>query len=233
MRISILDLTEHPLPLLEGLPTVGAQISAWLGPALPEAALTAHSINSEAAPLPEVGDFDGLVVSGSELGVYDDVAWQAPLRRLLLEVRDAGKPVFGICFGHQIMADVYGGKAELADKGTVVGARRFSTPDGEVDAHVWHKDQVTRVPPGARVTMFADHCPVGGLDYDFPARSVQFHPEYSESHLRELFARGRDLFLSGYEADGAITSFEGAQVRRDLMAHEVAGFFRQHAHAET
>lgn len=115
--------------------------------------------------------------------------------------RDHAKPVFGICFGHQIMADVYGGKAEKAEIGNVVGARGFDYGGSSVDAFVWHQDQVTQVPPSARVTGSADHCPVGALDYDFPARSVQFHPEYRASHLRELFVRGRDVFLAPQEAD--------------------------------
>ena len=228
MRIAILDLTEHPLPLLEGMPNVGQQIVAWLGPALPEADLVTFAINAGGAALPDVSDFDGLVLSGSELGVYDDVPWRQPLRDLVQASKEAGKPIFGICFGHQLMADVFGGKAELADKGTVVGARQFTTEAGVVDAHVWHKDQVTAVPPGARVTMSASHCPVGGLDYDFPARSVQFHPEYTEAHLRELFSRGRDKFLSGEEADGAVASFEKSDVARNLMAKETAEFFRSH-----
>ena len=73
MRIAILDLTEHPLPLLEGMPNVGQQIVAWLGPALPEADLVTFAINAGGAALPDISDFDGLVLSGSELGVYDDV----------------------------------------------------------------------------------------------------------------------------------------------------------------
>ena len=232
MKIAVLDLTEHPLPLLDGMPNVGHQIIAWLSPALPEADLVSYPVNADAAALPDVGDFDGLVVSGSELGVYDDVPWQQPLRDLLRASKRAGKPIFGICFGHQVMADVFGGKAELADTGTVVGARRFETPDGAIDAHVWHKDQVSKVPPGAKVTMSAAHCPVGALEYDFPARSVQFHPEYTQAHLRELFKRGRDKFLKGEEADAAVASFGTADVKADLAAKDTAAFFRENL-AET
>ena len=67
--------------------------------------------------------------------------------------------------------------------GQVVGARRFTVDGVERDAHVWHQDQVFEVPPGARVTGSAEYCPVGMLDYDFPAFSMQFHPEYSRAYL--------------------------------------------------
>lgn len=228
MKIAILDMTEHPEDLLHGMPPVGTQIIAWLGPFMPDDQLKAYAINAKGAALPGVDDFDGLLVSGSEKGVYDDTPWDKPLRTLLTQTQAAGKPIFGICYGHQIMADTFGGKAELSEVGNVVGARSFVTPGGPVDAHVWHKDQVTQVPPGASVTMSAAHCPVGGLEYDFPAKSVQFHPEYTEAHLRELFKRGRDLFLKGDEADAAVKTFEKATVARDLMARETAAFFHAH-----
>ena len=225
MKIAILDLTEHPEDLLDGLPTVGTQITDWLSPFMTDDELVAYSVNAKGEPLPTVDAFDGLLVSGSEKGVYDDTPWNKPLRALLEETQAARKPIFGICYGHQIMADTFGGKAEKAGIGNVVGARTFETANGPLDAHVWHQDQVTRVPPNATVTMSAAHCPVGGLDYEFPAKSVQFHPEYTQDHLRELFKRGRDLFLKGEEADGAVQSFAQANVARDLMARETAEFF--------
>lgn len=226
MRIALLELTLHPLPLLEGLPRTAQQIRAWLEPHLPEARFsTVDVVDGEA--LPQLGVFDGVVVGGSEFGVYDDTEWMRPLRDFLELCRDHAKPVFGICFGHQIMADVYGGKAEKAEIGNVVGARSFDYGGTSVDAFVWHQDQVTHVPPSAQVTGSADHCPVGALDYDFPARSVQFHPEYRASHLRELFVRGRDVFLAPQEADEALASIEMAHVPKDLAAAQAVDLFRK------
>ena len=49
----------------------------------------------------------------------------SPLRKLLLETKKAGKPIYGICFWHQIMADTFGGKAEKLQIGNVVGVRQF------------------------------------------------------------------------------------------------------------
>ena len=66
----------------------------------------------EGDPLPDVEAFDGYILSGSELGVYDEADWMQPLRDWLEAAKKANKPLFGVCFGHQIMADVFGGKAE-------------------------------------------------------------------------------------------------------------------------
>ncbi len=229
VRIVILDLTTHPEPLLTGLLKAGQLITKWLGPAMPEAELRVIEIANDNAAMPPLDSFDGVVLSGSESGVYDPKPWMDSLRAFLLEVKAAKKPVYGICFGHQIMADTYGGKAEKAETGTAVGACAFEMGDTTVDAHIWHKDQVTRVPPGAKITGTATHCPVGALDYDFPARSVQFHPELIESEFRLLFERGRDILLDGALADAAVESFARTDVAVDLQAKETADFFREHS----
>ena len=225
MRIALLEMTSHPLPLLEGLPRTAQQIREWIEPHLPEAEFFVANVVDGAA-LPALSDFEGVIVGGSEFGVYDDTDWMQPLRLFLQACRDQSKPVFGICFGHQIMADVYGGKAEKAVIGNVVGCRAFDYGGGNPDAYVWHQDQVTKVPPAARVTGSADHCPVGALDYEFPARSVQFHPEYTAEHLRDLFIRGRDIIVTPEDADAGLTELRTANVPGDLAASQAAALFR-------
>ncbi len=225
MRIALLELTGHPLPLLQDLPRTAQQIRDWLVPHLPEARFAATDV-VDGAPLPALAEFDGVIVGGSEFGVYDDTEWMQPLRAFLVDCKAGQKPVFGICFGHQIMADVYGGKAEKAAVGNIVGARRFEYGGDHVDAYVWHQDQVTKVPPSARVTGTASHCPVGALDYNFPARSVQFHPEYQAVHLRDLFRRGRDVFLTGYEADAGLADLQTSDVPTDLAVSQAVDLFR-------
>lgn len=227
MRIAVLDLTEELPDLLAGLPRVSAQIVSWLEPALPEAVFTAHDI-SGGADLPTIDGFDGVILSGSEYGVYDDTPWMQPLRAFLIDARRAGKAIFGICFGHQIMADVFGGKAELSAMGTVLGARDFEMDGTRRAAHVWHQDQVTASPPGAEVIAQAPYCPIAALRYDFPAFSVQFHPEYTRAHLERIFARARGVFVTDAQVDAAVASFETTPVAADLMAAEVADFFHKH-----
>ena len=70
------------------------------------------------------------------------------------------------------MANTFGGKAEKSQIGNVVGARQFDFQGKLTDVYVWHRDQVTGVPPGAQITAAAGYCAVGSLSYDFPAASV-------------------------------------------------------------
>lgn len=203
----------------------GTHVINWIKPSLPEATFSSvHIAGGE--PAPEPGEMDGVIISGSEKGVYDDTAWMTPLRENLERLKAAGVPIFGICFGHQIMADVFGGKAEKVNEGFVTGSRAFEANGREVRAYLAHQDQVTKVPPGATVTASAAYCPAAALAYDFPALSVQFHPEYSARFTEDLI----DLFGAELMSPEEIASARAsvpADVPEDLYCAEVAGFFRK------
>jgi len=232
VRIAVLDLTTHPEPLLSGLPRVHEQTIDWLKQGLPEAAYSVVDVAQSGQAMPPLNSFDGVVLTGSEFGVYDDVPWMGPLRGFLEACRDARKPVYGICFGHQIMADTYGGRAEKSERGNHVGARRYTIDGVERDVLVWHQDQVVEVPPGARVTASASYCPVGALEYDFPAASVQFHPEHQPEHIGEIYARFRGSVIPEDQYGPAAASLTTSAVAVDEQAHEAAAFFRRHIGAE-
>lgn len=223
MKITVLDCVS-PDRLTEKYGPTGNHVIRWLSPALPEATIdTVHVAGGVPAPKP--GEVDGIVISGSEKGVYDDTPWMAPLRAILEEYREAGTPVFGICFGHQIMADVWGGKAEKADKGFITGAREFESPAGPVSAYVAHQDQVTDVPPNAQVVAGSDYCPVAALAYDFPAFSVQFHPEYNRGFTEDLIDMFGDQLMNADQIAEAKSTLD-ADVPAGLFGAQTAAFFR-------
>ncbi len=211
--------------LTEKYGRTGAVMIDWLRPHLPDADFSWVHVAGN-APMPAPAEVDAILISGSEKGVYDDVPWMQPLRDNLDGMRAAGVPMYGICFGHQIMADTFGGRAEKADTGFITGTRRFTSDKGERAAYLAHQDQVTEVPPGAEVTASAPHCPVGALAYDFPAASVQFHPEYGVGFTRDLIDMFGAELMSAEEIEAARESLAD-QVPGDELAGEVADFFRR------
>lgn len=225
MHIAVLNLCQ-PDAGLEQFGTISSMIIKWLAPHLPEATLSEIHI-ATGAPLPKFDDYDGYILSGSEKGVYDEADWMKPLRALLLQLKDAEIPVFGICFGHQLMADTYGGKAGKADTGLVVGPREFNAGDERYAARVMHQDQVSKAPPNATVTASASYCPVAALDYDFPARSVQFHPEYPHSFIAEATEIFDGNIMTAQEAAASRESLAKYSVEDDLYGAETAEFFRE------
>ena len=223
MKIAVYDCVAGDA-LTEKYGSVGNSVIQWIKPHLPEATwIETHIANG--AKMPDPSDVDGIIISGSEKGVYDDTPWMQPLRDNLETMRNHGIPIFGICFGHQIMADVFGGKAEKVDQGFITGARSFDMGGHKIPAHVAHQDQVTRLPPGASVTASAPYCPAAALAYDFPAMSVQFHPEYSPDFTLDLI----DMFGAELMTDDQIAAARQSvtgDVPTDLYGQQVAEFFR-------
>ncbi|MEW9922036.1 type 1 glutamine amidotransferase [Marimonas sp. MJW-29] len=225
MKLAVLDLCVWLPEYQWDQDRFGDIVANWLRQELPEADMEVIQI-VEGAELPAPHAYDGYILSGSDKGVYDDTPWMGPLRSFLQEARDHRSPLLGICFGHQIMADVFGGKAEKVGP-PEVGVRTFDMEGTSVGAHVWHQDQVTRMPPGASVIAAAPYCPVAGLSYDFPALSVQFHPEYTADYVATFLRRSRGKVLSEAETDQAMEQLDASTVVPDLFAARAAAFFRE------
>lgn len=225
MRIAVLDLCVWLEEYQHDQAKFGDLLAHWAGRDLDAEYSVIYVVEGD--PLPDPNAYDGYIVSGSDKGVYDDTPWMQPLRDWLIAARAAGKPLFGVCFGHQIMADVFGGKAEKVGA-PEIGVRAFAIGEDTVTGHVWHQDQVTKVPPGAEIIGKADYCPVAALAYDFPAMSVQFHPEYSADYVSTFLRRSRGEVLAEADADAAIAQFDASDVSADLFAKQAGDFFRAH-----
>ena len=219
---------EHLVPIFGTYPEM---VENWLSPHLPEAQFFSTSaVRNEQMPAPET--YDGYILTGSKHGIYDDLPWIPKLRDFLVAIKNAHRPIFGICFGHQIMAEAFGGRAIKSERGWGVGAHayRYEADDVPVDgaSFVFHQDQVTEVPPGATVIGSADHCPIGALAYDFPALSVQYHPEFTEPYIEALLdLRGSSTLPEDVTA-AARTSIADFPVDNVPPADWAASFFRKH-----
>jgi len=231
MKLCTIETGLPPEHLIPRFGTYPEMIEAWLSPVLPEARFSSTSA-VQGETLPALETYDGYLLTGSKYGIYEDHKWIADLRKFLVAARDAGRPIFGICFGHQIMAEAFGGKAVKSDRGWGVGAHayQYESEAGPRDgaSFVFHQDQVVEVPPGAQVVGAADHCPIGALAYDFPALSVQHHPEFSIEYIGELLdLRGNSVIPSDVTSS-ARTSLARMTVDNEPVARWVADFFRKH-----
>ena len=135
----------------------------------------------------EVNDRDVYLITGCNLGVYDDVPW---IKRLLswIAMADSRRlKVVGICFGHQAVAQALGGRVERSPKGWGTGVRRSVVsgaealrrfPKGSMCLMYNHHDQVVQLPPKAVVFASSDFCPVDGFYIGSHIITFQGHPEY-------------------------------------------------------
>eukprot|EP01046_Picozoa_sp_COSAG06_P056605 COSAG06_NODE_10762_length_1621_cov_2.371222_2_plen_254_part_00 len=101
----------------------GADDAQWLARTLGTSSvrLTTLSISNGAA-LPDASQFDAIVLGGTFHGVYEGRPWQLPLRGWLEAHRKTGKPLLGICGGHQAMAVATGGTVARRPGGPQVGS---------------------------------------------------------------------------------------------------------------
>ena len=145
---------------------------------------------------------DAWLVTGSRHGVYDPLPWIPRLAEFLRAARKRGVPLVGVCFGHQIMAEAFGGRAEKSHRGWGVGVHDYEVvakPGWMADApdriaiHALHQDQVTAIPEDATVLARSDFCPHAMLAYGDPelpeAISIQPHPEFTADYARGLLER--------------------------------------------
>jgi GMP synthase-like glutamine amidotransferase len=169
---------------------------------------------------PAQADFDALIVTGSPAGAYEPLPWIAPLKDFLRASR--GKPMVGVCFGHQIMAEAFGGKVEKSAKGFAVGLHRYTVLEKEpwMDAAAAfaipasHQDQVVVQPPHTRVIAASDFTPFAALAYtDQPAISFQGHPEFDPAFAQALIEARRGTRLTEAQADAGVASLREANDR--------------------
>jgi GMP synthase-like glutamine amidotransferase len=172
---------------------------------------------------------EAYLITGSPAGVYDDLPWIPGLKTFLQETKGKAK-LIGICFGHQIMAEAFGGHVEKSEKGWGVGLHRYDVRELEpwMDAvqsfaiPVSHQDQIVEAPPQARVIAASPFTLYGALAYqDQPAISFQCHPEFEPDFAKALIEERRARLP---DPDAAIASLDqpndrplvGSWIRRFL-----------------
>jgi GMP synthase (glutamine-hydrolysing) len=149
-------------------------------------------VTHEGSAVPSgLGDHAGLVVMGGRMGAGDDAAHPhlAPTKRLLAGTVGEGRPVLGICLGHQLTAVALGGEVSRNPHGRTLGLQPWNpTHEGAADPLTgalpagapvlhWNDDVVTRLPPGAVPLGRSRDGTVQAARFGPQAWGVQFHPE--------------------------------------------------------
>jgi GMP synthase-like glutamine amidotransferase len=161
----------------------------YIGEAAQEGGFAVERLDIWEAPLPDPASFDLIVPLGSAEAAYDDaVPWLAGELEFLRRATQAGVPMFGICFGAQVLARALGGAVRPATQPEV----GWFTIDSDAEDDIspgpwleWHFD--TLMPPdGAKVLA---RSPAGVQAYQYGRHlGVQFHPEVSPDILSDWIA---------------------------------------------
>lgn len=226
MDLGILETGAPPADLNLRFGSYGDMFRQLLGP---DYRYTYYDVRG--GKLPELGRHDAYLISGSASGVYDGDPWIAPLKTFIQQA-SGRTPMVGICFGHQIMAEAYGGRVTKSPKGWGAGLhsyeikQRASWMNGEggplLSMPVSHQDQIIDLPQDATVLAASEFTPYAVLEY--PQRraiSFQGHPEFSPEYATALIDLRRGTRYQQDFADSAVAS-----LKQPNDAQRVAGWVR-------
>jgi len=223
MKIGILQAGHTPDDLA---PTLGDYDTLY------STLLDGHGFTFEAYPVvdmefPEaITDCDGWLISGSRHGAYEDHPWIPRLEQIIRDIYADGRPLIGVCFGHQIIAQALGGKVEKFGGGWSVGYTEYDFDGQKIPLNAWHQDQVTERPADARVIASTDFCENAALVYDDKIWSIQPHPEFSAAFLDGLMkGRGKGVVPDEIMAD-ASEKLDKPTASADI-ADQMAAFFKK------
>ncbi len=223
MKIGILQTGHAPEELLGKLGDYDAMFERLLGGHGFEFE-TFNVVDMEFPGGPDAAD--GWLITGSRHGAYEDLPFIPPLEDLIRTIYDSHRPLVGICFGHQIVAQALGGKVEKFEGGWAVGRTEYTYRGTPIALNAWHQDQVTEVPDGAMVMAHNEFCEAAALVYGDRIWTIQPHPEFGSEAIEVLVkTRGRGV-VPDDQLDQAIAGLPDP-TGSARIAEDIAAFLRR------
>ncbi len=191
--------------------------------------------------LPQREGFAGVIVTGSGAMVTERRDWSERSAAWLREAAHAGVPLFGICYGHQLLAHALGGEVGDHPAGREMGTvgLELHPPAAEdplfaglperFPAQATHLQTVLRAPEGATVLAKSVHDACHAFRWGDRVWGVQFHPEFSAAHMRGyVHARREALDKEGRDwravSAGVTAAPQARRVLRRFVKHARSGF---------
>ncbi|MFN7991929.1 MAG: type 1 glutamine amidotransferase [Candidatus Micrarchaeia archaeon] len=170
--------------------------------------ISVHRPPADRTDLPPLGAFDALVIPGSKHDIDEkgrmENPWMEDLIRFIRTAQGAGKPMLGICFGHQAIGAAFGSRmgrmmppknlelglvqVELTEEGAADPL--FRGVPRRFDAMQYHFRFVEPAPEGSVVLAYGVQPKIiQAFRIGMTTWGVQFHPDYSEENMHEMISR--------------------------------------------
>ncbi len=153
----------------------------------------------------------GIILSGGPSSIYDD---EAP--KCNTEIFSLDFPILGLCYGHQLIASLFGGKIEAAEKreyGTswaVVDRPNDLLKGLEKEQKVWmsHGDTVYQLPQSFEILAHTKNCPIAAFKHrKKPIYGLQWHPEVAHTEKGTLMIRNFIFEVCGCQPNWVMEDF--------------------------
>ena len=181
-------------------------------------------------PLPALEKTSGIVITGSAAMVSHREDWSEKTAQWLRQAVEAGLPVLGVCYGHQLLAHALGGKVGPNPNGRQIGtvattmlpAAAGDPLLGNLPIHyssqTSHSESVLELPPNAQ------RLATSPLDDNFAIRfsenawGVQYHPEFTGAVMSEYIKYRADaISAEGLDADQLLSKVSDTEVARSVL----------------
>ena len=182
--------------------------SEWIPQAINDPSINYQVLKAYEGDVCNIDNYDGFIITGSKYSVYDDFNWINELKGFIKSIVSHNKPILGICFGHQILAECLGGKVEHNKLGWELGSysinltesglnhKLFSGINNQDIVYESHQDIVINLPANATLLADTDKS-IQSFQYNDNVYGVQFHPEFSWEVTRMLMdlriAKGKSV----------------------------------------
>ncbi|MBC7099336.1 glutamine-hydrolyzing GMP synthase [Candidatus Bipolaricaulota bacterium] len=173
--------------------------------------------SDEIVGLREKFQVKGIILSGGPSSVYREGALEK-----VNQIFELGLPVLGICYGHQLIAHVAGGRVRAATKKEYgITVATIDRPIGVLKGlgkreKVWmsHGDTVYRVPPDYLVLAHTENSPVAALKHrEKPIFGLQWHPEVAHTENGEKMLRNFVFEVCGCQPNWMMGDFVKNSIR--------------------
>ncbi|MEO5830651.1 MAG: glutamine amidotransferase [Rhodanobacter sp.] len=189
--------------------------------------------------LPPPNDVAGAIITGSAAMVTERADWSERTAGWIRDAMDVNLPLFGVCYGHQLMAHALGGTVGYLPGGREIGTQAIELTDsGKQDvlarglpssfrAHTTHEQSVLEAPSNASVLACSARDPHQWLRYGPNALSVQFHPEFNAEVMRAYIRRKHaDMHREGGDPKRVFSEVAATPLARRLLREFANNHFR-------
>ena len=136
----------------------------------------------------------GIIVLGSATSVNDKNQWQDEIVKILLDGANNNVPILGLCYGHQLLGKIFGGKVEPLWDGEIKRGNRLVDLKNNL---MWgkpksglllysHQDGITQIPSNFNILGSSEMVSIEAIEAnDKPIWGFQTHLEATESFVKE------------------------------------------------
>lgn len=178
----------------------------------------------------ELAEAKGIILSGGPASVFE-----ANIPQFNAKIVELPVPILGLCYGHQLIANLFGGEINNLGRGEFGKASLRFLQDSplwhnvEAPSQVWmsHQDSVTLAPKDFVVTGRTDDCEVAAMRHHvLPIFTLQFHAEVNDTQAGLTFLQNF-IDLCQMEQSWSMEAFlqqEMREIQQQVGKHKVLLF---------